>query len=80
MCERLSTQTFDRLSDDRSGFGPAHRDGSDSSDSRDNGRESCTTTGFDFYVGKLGTMQNAMINREKELFSPPFKTRAEKAA
>ena len=48
------------------------------SDSRDD-RESCTTTGFDFYVNKLNGMNNAaVINRERDLFSPPFKTRAEK--
>ena len=47
-------------------------------------RESCTTTGFDFYInnntmGNIGTMQDVMINRERNLFSPPFKTRAEMA-
>ena len=62
-----------------SGFGPLHREASSESesDSRDD-RESCATTGFDFYVNKLNGMDNAMINRERDLFSPPFKTRAEK--
>ena len=67
-----------------SGFGPNHREKSDEDETERNDsdmRESCTTTGFDFYINNnnLGTMQNVMINRERNLFSPPFKTRAEMA-
>ena len=79
--QRLSTQTFDRLSNDVSGFGPMHREKSSESESdcRDD-RQSCTTTGFDFYVNNMKGLNNAtsMINRERDLFSPPFKTRAER--
>ena len=79
--ERMTTETFDRLSVDHSGFGPNHRDDSDDDSSdRDDGRESCTTTGFDFYVGKLNNMQTGAAlgaSRERNLFSPPFKTRDE---
>ena len=66
-----------------SGFGPNHRDDSDDSETESarirGERESCQTTGFNFYVQKIDGLQNAMINRERELFSPPFKTRAEQA-
>ena len=76
--QRLSTQTFDRLSNDVSGFGPLHREDSSESGESDS-RDECTTTGFDFYVNKLNNLDNApmLINRERDLFSPPFKTRAE---
>lgn len=67
---------FDRLSNDVSGFGPNHREDSDAGLSESARKrieqESCITTGFDFYV-----RNDVMINRERELFSPPFKTRAE---
>ena len=56
--ERATTETFDRMSNDVSGFGPNHREPSFDSDSRmeSNARESCTTTGFDFYVNGAGKM------------------------
>ena len=69
------------MSNDVSGFGPMHREKSSESESdcRDE-RESCTTTGFDFYVNNMNSLNNAapIINRERDLFSPPFKTRAER--
>ena len=72
------TSDFDRLSNDVSGFGPAHRENdSESDDSRDDESEQCKTLGFDFYVNKLNGVGNAMIGRERNLFSPPFKTREE---
>ena len=48
------------MSNDVSGFGERHRESiTDSLDDRgsalDVERESCSTTGFDFYVGKLAT-------------------------
>ena len=62
--ERETIGTFDRVSVDASGFGPNHREKSDDDDTDRNDsdmRESCTTTGFDFYInnntmGNIGTM------------------------
>lgn len=77
MEQLTESDTFDRLSHDVSGFGPNHREESfdEESERIKESRESCTTTGFDFYVRKLNNIQDAMINRERDLFSPPFKTR-----
>ena len=73
------TSDFDRLSNDMSGFGAAHREKSPDTpeSSEKNDSDKCTTIGFDFYVNKLNNMGNAMMSRERNLFSPPFKTREE---
>ena len=88
-----TTQTFDRLSNDMSGFGPNHRENSDENGSSSGSdaefaiavrdgfdRASCATNGFDFYVNKLNNVQTGATigaHRERNLFSPPFKTREE---
>lgn len=53
-----TTNSFDRLSNDMSGFGPNHREKSEDSESerQKEARESCTTTGFDFYVGGINNL------------------------
>ena len=55
-----TSNSFDRLSNDMSGFGPNHREADSIDDSESkrlkDARESCTTTGFDFYVGGLNNM------------------------
>ena len=79
-----TTNQFERLSNDVSGFGkmPGESE-TDSLDDRSDmdyynnfkkdGLESMETNGFDFY-NKIGSMmQDAMaVKRERDVFSPPF--------
>ena len=79
-----TTDAFDRLSNDVSGFGkmPGESE-TDSLDDRSDmeyynnlksGHDRMATNGFDFYCNKIGDMmQNAMAaQRGRDVFSPPF--------
>ena len=76
--QESSDNSFDRLSNDLSGF-PNQVEKSIETESERIGREreSCITTSFDFYARNFNAMENPIMERDRGRWSPPFKTRDE---